>query len=63
MKIKFGDEIVNKGRKRGSGVIRGVASDLNEAEFIVKIDDLIAAMGYISTSVIRYDRYTTKLPV
>ena len=45
MKIKYGEEIINNGRKRGSDVIRGIASGLNEAEMIVKIDDLIEARG------------------
>lgn len=45
MKIKYGDEIINNGRKRGSEVIRGIASELSEAEVVVKIDDLIAARG------------------
>ena len=45
MKVKTGEEVIRDSSKRGSNVIKGVASALNEAEFCTKIDDLIQERG------------------
>lgn len=45
MHVKMGEEVINNGNRKGSDVIKGVAGELNDAEFVVKIDDLIQARG------------------
>ena len=45
MKVKTGEEVIRDSSKRGSDVIKGVASALNEVEFCTKIDDLIQERG------------------
>lgn len=43
--IKWGYEIIEDASKRSSEVTKGIAEELNDAEFIFKIDDLIKARG------------------
>lgn len=43
--IKWGYEILEDANKRTSEVTKGVSEELEDAEFIVKIDDLIKARG------------------
>ena len=45
MQVKKGEEVIRDSSKRGSDVIKGVASALNGAEFRTKVDDLIQERG------------------